>query len=50
LKVRHTEYHLVLINRKCLTVEPDIGFTLRDEGSQFASILMIGLKGLDLDA
>jgi hypothetical protein len=31
-------------------VEPDIGFTLRDESSQLALIPMIGLKGLDLDA
>jgi hypothetical protein len=31
-------------------VEPNIDFTLRDESSQLASILIIGLKGLDLDA
>jgi hypothetical protein len=31
-------------------IKPNIGFILRDEGSQLALILMIGLKGLDLDA
>jgi hypothetical protein len=31
-------------------VEPNVGFTLRDESSQLALILMISLKGLDLDA
>jgi hypothetical protein len=50
LKVRRTEYHLVLINYKCLTVEPNIGFILRDESSQLALIPMIGLRDLDLDA
>jgi hypothetical protein len=31
-------------------IKPDIGFTLRDESSQLTLILMIGLRGLDLDA
>jgi hypothetical protein len=50
LKVCRIEYHLIFISCKCLTVEPDISFALRDEGSQLASILMICLKGLDLNA
>jgi hypothetical protein len=30
-------------------IKPDISFTLRDESSQLTSILIIGLRGLNLD-
>jgi hypothetical protein len=30
-------------------IKPNIGFTLRDESSQLALILMIDLKSLDLN-